>query len=399
MGSFNCPITLTIMVDPVILGFSGQSYEKKAIEEWLLKHNTDPISNRVLTPREKVLVPNIALRHAIEEFKNEQSKVNAASATKGISNDNVQCDSSQESTQHAVESAIHVKTKKTKKTKKKSRLYQTKLNIQFVWFAIPVGLLLIVIFIYLCANPAQNIAQDNSNPSAYTHELNKGNVISDDGNGARKIIYEEGVEYEGGTHGDYRHGYGVLKTKLESGSYSVQSGVWVMDELHGECVIEYGNGEVYRGMVSNAKRQGYGVQTSTSGWSQSGTWEADVLHGQSVLKYADGSSYTGEIRNGLRAGYGILTYHDGTIFKGHFTDDLANSQGEQTRPGDYYYKGEFRNGQMTGYGMLKRSGVTLEGYFDRGRPIGNVVAKTADGETFVGGMTDGEGLLKIVKEL
>ena len=40
-----CPIALTTLEDPVMLIPSGQIYERKSIEEWLKKKNTDPITN------------------------------------------------------------------------------------------------------------------------------------------------------------------------------------------------------------------------------------------------------------------------------------------------------------------------------------------------------------------
>ena len=63
--AFICPITQEIMKSPVILIETGQSYEKLAIEKWLVDHDTDPLSNKRLT--NKIIIPNIALRNAIGE--------------------------------------------------------------------------------------------------------------------------------------------------------------------------------------------------------------------------------------------------------------------------------------------------------------------------------------------
>jgi hypothetical protein len=56
------------MKSPVILIETGQSYEKASIEKWLLDHDTDPLSNKRLT--NKIIIPNIALRNAIQESGN-----------------------------------------------------------------------------------------------------------------------------------------------------------------------------------------------------------------------------------------------------------------------------------------------------------------------------------------
>ena len=42
---FICPITAEIMVDPVV-DPDGNSYERQAIETWLARHGTSPITRR-----------------------------------------------------------------------------------------------------------------------------------------------------------------------------------------------------------------------------------------------------------------------------------------------------------------------------------------------------------------
>ena len=62
---YKCPISMDIMVDPVITTL-GQTYERSYIEEWFKAHTTDPLSNESIP---KKLVPNISLKKAIEAFK------------------------------------------------------------------------------------------------------------------------------------------------------------------------------------------------------------------------------------------------------------------------------------------------------------------------------------------
>jgi len=61
-----CPITLTIMSDPVI-AISGNTYEREAILEHLSKHKTDPLTNEPMTIAD--LRPNRALKEVIASFK------------------------------------------------------------------------------------------------------------------------------------------------------------------------------------------------------------------------------------------------------------------------------------------------------------------------------------------
>lgn len=67
-NSFHCPITYVVLRDPVLLGNTGQTYERAAIENWLETHHTDPLTGVHLTDENKILSPNYALRDAIADF-------------------------------------------------------------------------------------------------------------------------------------------------------------------------------------------------------------------------------------------------------------------------------------------------------------------------------------------
>jgi cAMP-specific phosphodiesterase 4/calcium/calmodulin-dependent 3',5'-cyclic nucleotide phosphodiesterase len=63
--SFYCPISHQCMHDPVILT-DGHTYERRHIEHWLKSNETSPVSGAKLS--HKVVVPNHAMRNAIEEY-------------------------------------------------------------------------------------------------------------------------------------------------------------------------------------------------------------------------------------------------------------------------------------------------------------------------------------------
>lgn len=63
--SYLCPISLTLMKDPVI-ACDGHSYEKESITKWFETHNTSPITNLPLA--NKMLIENHTLKGAIEEY-------------------------------------------------------------------------------------------------------------------------------------------------------------------------------------------------------------------------------------------------------------------------------------------------------------------------------------------
>eukprot|EP01126_Amoeba_proteus_P056760 TRINITY_DN717_c0_g1_i1.p1 TRINITY_DN717_c0_g1~~TRINITY_DN717_c0_g1_i1.p1 ORF type:complete len:624 (-),score=111.90 TRINITY_DN717_c0_g1_i1:373-2145(-) len=63
--SFRCPITQELMKDPVI-DLDGNSFERAAIEDWLKRHATSPITRNPMT--QKDLTPNRALKDSIDAF-------------------------------------------------------------------------------------------------------------------------------------------------------------------------------------------------------------------------------------------------------------------------------------------------------------------------------------------
>eukprot|EP01041_Mallomonas_annulata_P010569 gene10569-22056_t len=68
-NSFICPITMETMVDPVILVATGHTFERAAIETWLSRNNSCPLSGLDLPERNHGLTPNVSLRNAINEWR------------------------------------------------------------------------------------------------------------------------------------------------------------------------------------------------------------------------------------------------------------------------------------------------------------------------------------------
>ena len=59
---FVCPITQDVMEDPVLVAQTGNTYERRAVEEWFARSNTDPLTNEKLEVA--TLIPNNVLRCA-----------------------------------------------------------------------------------------------------------------------------------------------------------------------------------------------------------------------------------------------------------------------------------------------------------------------------------------------
>ena len=76
--SFYCPITGALMVDPVI-DTDGNTWERSAIAEWITRRGLSPITRNSLSVDE--LVPNRALKDAIDRERNSLAAARSSSAT------------------------------------------------------------------------------------------------------------------------------------------------------------------------------------------------------------------------------------------------------------------------------------------------------------------------------
>lgn len=76
--SFLCPIGYELLVDPVILGNTGHTFERSQISRWLVNHNVDPLTNRELT--DNTLITIYALLAAISDFVARTSGIMIASS-------------------------------------------------------------------------------------------------------------------------------------------------------------------------------------------------------------------------------------------------------------------------------------------------------------------------------
>jgi len=72
---FVCPITGLVMENPS-LAADGYTYEDSAIRRWLMEHGTSPITRERLAHYE--LIPNRALRSAIEDWQRKQGQSSQA---------------------------------------------------------------------------------------------------------------------------------------------------------------------------------------------------------------------------------------------------------------------------------------------------------------------------------
>ena len=67
---WRCPLSGSVMQDPVLYGSSSHSFEREALEQWLAANpGVDPLSGQPLSPGEVTLFPNHALRNTLQQLQ------------------------------------------------------------------------------------------------------------------------------------------------------------------------------------------------------------------------------------------------------------------------------------------------------------------------------------------
>ena len=254
-----------------------------------------------------------------------------------------------------------------------------------------------------------------ANGNQYVGEWQQGNL-----HGRGLLTYAHGDAYEG----DFFKGvfYGRGRYNFADGGY-----------YEGEYLAQrggYEHGVLFP--EPNGKRHGRGIRVWVSGTKYEGQWIDDRMTGKGVITTLDGGCYEGHFHDGQRDGHGTEEYgnlsgvpyvcplgyrHPGA---GHcrYVGDWKNSQfhgcGEFTCVDGRYYKGEWVQGKPHGpgelfmlpehhagdpdrlfvggvdamYRIIRHEGMfeagvrngagksfysngdTVEGEFDRGRPVG-----------------------------
>ena len=73
---FLCPISMDIMQDPVVVGGSGNTYDRKSIEKHFQHCHRDPLNNMELRrPQDRKLIPNNQLRSQIRVLVKSKNTV------------------------------------------------------------------------------------------------------------------------------------------------------------------------------------------------------------------------------------------------------------------------------------------------------------------------------------
>jgi hypothetical protein len=153
--------------------------------------------------------------------------------------------------------------------------------------------------------------------------------------GAEQIIdYENGDVYRGEVNkSEQPNGMGTYihhdqEGQIQPGRYV---GGWKDDKKHGEGTHHYRKGDTYEGSWKDGKRHGYGTYTyhNEKSAEYKGNWEKDEKHGKGVMEFTNGDKYDGHWKNNKMESAHVnvtYTYADGAEYVGKYSAHSVSSK-------------------------------------------------------------------------
>ena len=136
----------------------------------------------------------------------------------------------------------------------------------------------------------------------------------------------------------------------------------IVDTLaEADDIINWPNGDTYKGELVNGIMEGKGTYTWANGVKYVGQWRNGKKHGFGTIYYTDNNKYIGNWINDIAEGYGVM-YFDGNTYVGEWKNFKFNGKGLYFYADGGYSKGTFVDDKLDGKGTL----VTKEGYIYTG---------------------------------
>ncbi len=183
-----------------------------------------------------------------------------------------------------------------------------------------------------------------------------------------------------------------------AGSESKYTGDIKDNQLYGYGIMEYQNGDVYKGAWKYGEKHGFGKiiyrDGDVSAGYYAGFWKNDIRHGRGELELPNLEKYKGYFENDMMQGRGKYELVDGSTYEGRFVKNKRCGIGKFTHGADKrIFYGNWKNNKMDGKGYRHYSnGDKYFGYFKRGKRQGHGEMLFASGALFCGQWGEGKML-------
>ena len=137
-----------------------------------------------------------------------------------------------------------------------------------------------------------------------------------------------------------RHGYGELDTNRIH-----YKGGFLGDRLNGRGIIHF----------------------KVEGHDFDGDFKDNEINGNGVFRWTNGDVYDGQMTRGKMNGFGRYTYANGQIYEGNYVNGIKEGKGKLIYPNGFVYEGDFVGGRPRGNANIISGGKTIPVQYSDGR--------------------------------
>lgn len=138
------------------------------------------------------------------------------------------------------------------------------------------------------------------------------------------MTWSNGDVFKGSFHYDKRRGHGALEFNQDGGEYV---GEWLDDKMHGCGTRRYPNGDIYVGSFDEGKREGDGRFYFSNGDMHNGKWKNNQMHGPGHYYFSSGTRFEGMFLFNKRNGKGKTQGASGSVDIFQYINDERVGQG------------------------------------------------------------------------
>jgi len=161
---------------------------------------------------------------------------------------------------------------------------------------------------------------------------------------------------------------GIIRIDQQIPVRLMRQGDKALEPWEGDASIVDHNGNLYKGMLSNGLKNGYGELKIRGGSEYRGTWMGNLMHGIGEYLHREGSVYRGDFYYGYPHGNGEYKDKNHNIYTGAIVRGMMTGKGRMEYRDGRFYKGDFLKGKPHGYGVMEYpDGRKIEGIYEEGQ--------------------------------
>ena len=167
--------------------------------------------------------------------------------------------------------------------------------------------------------------------------------------------------------GKYIDGRVTGKGILKNAKGNLYVGDFVDNKRHGYGELDT-NRLHYKGQFLGDRFNGKGIiHFKIEGHDYDGDFRDNEINGNGVFRWTNGDVYDGHMTRGKMNGVGRYTYANGQIYEGSYVNGIKEGKGKLTYPNGFIYEGDFIGGRPRGNANIISGGKTIPVQYSDGR--------------------------------